>query len=300
MSLVVKLGVLPSFRRSEITNAEWVAAFLGAVEECGCESVWTVEHVVVADDYEPLYPYSDDGRMPGRPDTVMPDPLEWLAYAAALTSTVRLGTAVVVVPLHAAATLAKRAATVDALSGGRVMLGVGVGWQKEEYAAVGVPYDGRGHRLEESVAAMRALWRDDLASYDGSTVRFMRVRSEPKPIRGSVPIVVGGSSDLAARRAGRIGDGWFPFVISPDDFTARAGLLRAAAETAGRDPDTVELTVWPASWDPTATFDVELVRRYAAAGASRIVVSTAMVEGAGRDDLRRFLERVQREVIDAI
>jgi probable F420-dependent oxidoreductase len=296
----MKLGVLPSFRRSEITNADWIAAFLGAAEDCGCESVWTVEHVVVADDYEPRYPYSADGRMPGRPDTVMPDPLEWLAYAAAITSTVRLGTAVVVVPLHAAATLAKRVATVDALSGGRVMLGVGIGWQKEEYAAVGVPYEGRGQRLEDSVGAMRALWRDELASHEGSTVRFTRVRSEPKPLAGSVPIVIGGSSDLAARRAGRIGDGWFPFVISPDDFAARAALVRDAAETAGRDPDAIELTVWPGSWDPMATFDVDLARRYVAAGARRLVVSTAMAEGSDRDALARFLERVQREVIHAI
>src|ERR1700761_3971767 len=135
---------------------------LAAILEAeGVESVWAVEHVVVAASYEPNYPYSVDGRMPSPPGVVpMPDPLEVLSYLAAATERLKLGTCVVVAPLHSPAVLAKRAATLDLLSGGRLLLGLGIGWQREEYEAVGAVFEGRGQRLEECVGAMRALWAD--------------------------------------------------------------------------------------------------------------------------------------------
>ena len=184
----MKLGVLPRFTRDHIVDPDWVLGFGAVCEEAGVESVWAVEHVVVAQEYEPRYPYSASGRMPGNPETVMPDPLEWLAFLAAGTSTVRLGTSVVVLTLHSPAVVAKRVATMDALSRGRMMLGVGIGWQVEEYAAVGVPYSERGARLDEYIDALRALWRDEYASFDGRFVRFDRVSSLPKPVQpGGVP-----------------------------------------------------------------------------------------------------------------
>jgi probable F420-dependent oxidoreductase len=297
----VKLGVLPRFTRDSIVDPAWVVGFGAVCEEVGVESVWAVEHVVVAQDYEPRYPYSADGRMPGNPETVMPDPLEWLAFLAAATSTVRLGTSVLVLTLHSPVVVAKRVATIDALSGGRMMLGVGIGWQVEEYAAVGVPYGQRGPRLDEYVDALRALWREEPASFAGRFVSFDRLSSLPKPVaQGGVPIVVGGSSAAAARRAGTRGDGFFPYVISPDDFAARAADVRAAAVSAGREPDAVELTVWPTSWRPGAALDLDLARRYAEAGTSRLVVSAQEAGGAALDDLRRFLGDYREQVLDRL
>src|SRR5947209_18179766 len=130
----VAVGVMGPYLDGVITSGERVREFATAIEAAGAESIWTVEHVVVAEDYEPNYPYSESGRMASpRPDAVpMPDPLELLAYIAACTTTLRLGTAVVVAPLHSPTVLAKRAATIDRLSDGRLLLGLGIGWQKEE------------------------------------------------------------------------------------------------------------------------------------------------------------------------
>ena len=153
--------------------------------------------------YESRYPYSASGRMAGQPGSVpMPDPLELLAFLACASSTLRLGTAIVVAPLHSPAVLAKRVATVDRLSGGRVELGLGIGWQREEYAAVGAAFDHRGSRLEECIEAMRALWADHPASYEGQYVSFSRVFSEPPPEKGRVPILLGGHSDAGRRTGG--------------------------------------------------------------------------------------------------
>ncbi|HZP27511.1 MAG TPA: LLM class F420-dependent oxidoreductase [Acidimicrobiia bacterium] len=297
----MKLGVLPRFTRDVIVDPGWVTGFGALCEEMGVESVWGVEHVLVAQDYEPRYPYSADGRMPGNPETVMPDPLEWLAFFAASSETVRLGTSVLVLTLHSPVVIAKRVATLDALSRGRMMLGVGIGWQVEEFAAVGVPYTQRGPRLDEYIDALRALWCEEFASFDGRFVRFDRVSSLPKPAHpGGVPIVIGGSSEAAARRAGTRGDGFFPYVVSPDDFAARVADVRAAAVAAGRDPGAVELTVWPTSWRPGAALDVDLARRYADGGADRLVVSAQEAGGPALDDLRRFLGDYRERVLDRL
>jgi len=212
---------------------------------------------------------------------------------------VRLGTAVVVAAQHSAAILAKRAATLDALSGGRLLLGVGLGWQKEEYEAIGVPYRNRSRRLDENIEAMRALWAPGAASYRGAHVRFDRVHSDPKPARpAGIPIHIGGSSEFAARRAGRLGDGFFPFVISPQDLAQRIEQLRAAARAAARDPQAIELTAWPGSWDGKRSFDLDLVRQYADLGVSRLVIS-AREGGAATElaDIRRAIESYQEKVI---
>ncbi len=297
----MKLGILPPFLRPHITSGEWVASLAGMLEEQGVESVWAVEHVVIAEDYEPLYPYSDDGRIPGgpSPDTVMPDPLEWLSWVAASSSTLRVGTAVVVASQHSAAILAKRAATLDALSGGRLLLGVGLGWQKEEYEAIGVPYRDRGRRLDETIEAMRALWAPGPASYAGRHIQLERVNMDAKPARaGGIPIHIGGSSEFAARRAGRHGDGFFPFVISPDDLAARIEEIGETARAAGRDPGEIEISVWPGSWDASRTFDLDLVRCYAELGASRLILSSRE-SGAGSDieEIRAGIDRYQQEII---
>jgi probable F420-dependent oxidoreductase len=280
------------------TNPEYVTPLVEMCESVGLESIWAVEHVVMAEDYEPLYPYSQDGRAPTGPDTMMPDPLEWLSFVAARTERLRLGTSVLIASQHNAVVLAKRVATLDALSNGRLTLGVGIGWQREEYEAVGVPYRDRGRRLDECIEAMRILWKEGPQSYHGRHFDFERVNLDTKPAQPEgVPLVIGGSSEFAARRAGRLGDGFYPYVISPEDYAARIEDIGAAAKEAGRDASAIELTVWPASYDFTRTFDVDFVRSYRDLGVERVVVSA--VE-AGTNDIakqRDFLRRYQDEVL---
>jgi probable F420-dependent oxidoreductase len=270
--VTVGLAVIAPYGEGLITSSGFLRDLAGTLEACRVDSVWTVEHVVVAEGYEPRYPYSADGRMPSAAGLVpMPDPLELLAFFAALTTNLRFGTAVVVAPLHSPAVLAKRAATLDRLSDGRFMLGLGIGWQREEYAAVGADFSERGARLEESIAVMRALWADSPATFEGRFTSFDAVHSQPQPINGEVPVVLGGNSDAAVRRAARVADGWFPYAIGADEFERQAALLRGAVADAGRalPPET---TAWPGSFDPSRERELDWVRRYVDAGASTLAI----------------------------
>lgn len=212
-----------------------------AAEAAGFESLWTVEHVLVPEGYQSEYPYNASGRMPGG-DIDIPDPLIWMAYVAAVTSTINVATGILIVPQRNPAVLAKEVATLDVLSGGRVLLGVGVGWLEEEFDALGIPFEDRGRRLDSHVATMRALWSQDQASVDDEFTSFSNCVSLPKPTSRRVPIVVGGHSEAAARRAGRLGDGFFPGKGSPDELAHLFDVMRRAAEDAGRDPEAVEIT----------------------------------------------------------
>ncbi len=183
-----------------------------AAEAAGFDSIWTVEHVVVPQGYQSRYPYSPSGRMgSGLEDYPIPDPLIWLAYIASATRTIKLGTAILILPQRNPVVTAKAVATLDHLAGGgRVLLGIGVGWLAEEFAALGLPFDDRGPRTDEYVAAMRALWSQECATFKGRFVSFDQVFCRPRPPERSIPIVVGGDTVTAARRAGRLGDGYFP------------------------------------------------------------------------------------------
>jgi probable F420-dependent oxidoreductase len=297
----IALGVLPVFKQGIITDPVATRTFVQMLEAEGVESVWTVEHVVVAEDYEPRYSYSPSGRMGGAPDTVMPDPLEWLSFAAACTERLRLGTAVLVLTLHQPAVVAKRVATLDNLSGGRVLLGVGSGWQIEEYRACGVPYEGRGARLDEAIVAMRELWQPGYRTHQGELFSFDRCESKPDPVQpGGPPIVIGGSSEAAARRAGRLGDGFYPYVISPDDLAARIETIRSTAREHGRDPDAIEITAWPGSWKPGCSLDLDVMRRYAEIGVRRLVVSAQESGSSDPVVVRDYIRRVQDEIVAAL
>jgi probable F420-dependent oxidoreductase len=262
--------------------------------------VWTVEHVVVAQDYEPLYPYAADGRMPGGDLAVpMTDPLETLAFLAAASSTLQLGTAMVVAPLHSPVVLAKRAATLDRQSDGRLLLGLGIGWQKEEYAAIGVPFEERGARLDDCIGAMRALWTESPATFTGKHVAFERQFCLPQPER-SIPIVLGGNSAPAVRRAARVGDGWFPYTIACEVVARGADRIREIATAAGRSENAVEMTIWPGSFDFTREFEPDYVRPYVAAGASRIVLTPPLFGPEsllnGVENLATYVDRYRNDV----
>jgi probable F420-dependent oxidoreductase len=295
-------GVMLPFVPGQITSGDFLREWVAVVEECEVESVWGIEHVVVAHEYEATYPYSESGRIPGGEvgRLPMPDPLDTLAYVAAVSRTVKLGTAVVIAPLHSPAVLAKRVSTIDNLSGGRMLLGLGIGWQREEYEAVGVPFRQRGARLEECVAAMRALWTQAPATFHGEHFAFDRVYSTPQPARGAVPIVLGGNSAPALERAARIGDGWNPYTIGPDEFQLSVKRLRESTAAAGRDPDAVEITAWPGSHDAGSELNVDYVRRFVAAGASRVLFNPYVRPDQGLGALREQLLLYRARVLDKL
>lgn len=171
-------------------------------EALAFESLWTVEHVVVPSAYTTVYPYDESGKMMGGEEEVeLPDPLIWLSYVAAVTERIKLATGIVVMPQRNPVVTAKEVATLDHLSGGRVILGVGAGWLREEFEAIGVPFHDRGTRLDDYIEAMRSLWKDTRASTHNAYVDFDNAISLPHPPSGAVPIVIGGHSARAARRA---------------------------------------------------------------------------------------------------
>lgn len=243
-----------------------------AADEAGFESIWTVEHTVVPGGYESAYPYSPDGKMAGgRDDFDLPDPLIWMAFVASRTRRIRFGTGILIVPQHNPVVAAKQIATLDHLTGGRLLLGIGVGWLKEEFDAIGAPFDDRGRRTDEYIEAMRELWGAERPTYHGEYVHFDAAYCRPQPVRGSVPIIVGGHSKAAARRAGRLGDGFFPAR------GASAELIQLARDVAaehGRDPAALEMTTGIGE-------DLSSLSSLAELGVARVLVPVAPMPGMG-------------------
>ncbi|MEM7340341.1 MAG: LLM class F420-dependent oxidoreductase [Actinomycetota bacterium] len=223
-------------------SAAGVVEVAKVAEEVGFESLWTVEHVIWPEQYNSEYPYDPSGKMPGDASAPLPDPLIWLSFAAANTSTIRLATGILILPERNPLVLAKSVSTLDVLSNGRLDLGIGVGWLEEEFDALGIPFADRGRRTDDYVAAMRALWAGDNASHHGEFASFEGVSSNPKPVNGSVPIVIGGHSKAAARRAGRIGQGFFPGRGSVEELTELIDVVHQTAADNGRDPGSIEIT----------------------------------------------------------
>jgi len=255
------LGIGTGARR-EVLDAVATAA-----ESAGFATLWAGEHVVMVDEPTSRYPYSDDGRIavPAQADWL--DPLIGLSFAAACTSRIGLATGVLLLPEHNPVVVAKQAASLDVLSGGRLTLGIGVGWSREEFDALGVPFERRGARTTEYVAAMRAIWREEVASFAGEYARFDAIRVNPKPVHGRIPVVLGGNSDAALGRAGRWGDGWYGFnVPGVGAVRERVAVIHGLAREAGRDPTALEVAV--------AVTDVEPddVPGLAAAGVTQLVL----------------------------
>ena len=216
--------------------------FAQAAEAAGFESLWTVEHVVVPSGYDSPYPYDPSGKMPGGEDFPIPDPLIWLSYVASATTRINLATGILILPQRNPVVLAKELATLDHLSNGRMILGIGVGWLEEEFDAIGVPFAERGRRTDDHVGAMRALWTEEKASFHGEFTNFDGCISRPQPVQGTIPVHIGGHTDIAAKRAGRLGDGFFPGKGSHEELARSFDLVRRTAVEHGRDPDAIEMT----------------------------------------------------------
>lgn len=259
----MRYGVVTGF--GPRAEASAVRSLLGTIEEAGYDSVWLTDHVVVPQHYDSPYPYAVSGDMPIGVGADLPDPLTWLAFAAACTSRLLLGTSCVILPERNPLHLAKQAATLDLLAEGRLRLGVGLGWCREEAEAVGTTWDDRAPRAEAAIDVLRLLWTGEPVRYRGPGVDFAPVVCRPTPARaGGIPIVVCGPTKRAAARAGRMGDGFFTNHRDARVLQTLLDALRRAADGAGRDAEAIEITVG-ASPSPRT------VDRLAAMGVHRLV-----------------------------
>ena len=259
-------------------------------EAVGFESLWGGEHVIIPDEIYSKYPYTEDGKIPAEPDTPIPDPLIWLAFAAAAAPTLRLGTCILIVPQRNPLVLAKELATLDQLSGGRVELGLGVGWLKEEFEALGVPWERRGARNDEYIEAMRALWQGPHAEFHGDFVDFPPVTCSPRPVNGSIPIVVGGDTERAIARAGKIADGYFPGEGNIDRLKELITRVKHSTESNDRDPNSVKISAIFGTQMMNPEAGVEEMRN---AGVDRIMVPAFFFAGeGGMDRLSEFGEKI--------
>jgi len=288
-----------------------------AAEDLAFDSIWLSDHVVVPERIGSSYPYSPDGRFPTPPNQPYLEPLAALAYLAAATRRVRLGTHVLILPYRHPLVTAKMVATIDHLSGGRVDLGIGVGWMREEFEALGVPlYDRRGAASDEQLRILKTVWTAEIASFEGEFYRFERLGANPHPLQQPYPpIWVGGHTPAALRRTGRYGDGWLPIGarppadLPPEAIAAGMATIRAEAERVGRDPQQVRVcfstTVTfdppaeagkrPFSGSPSeiaAEFD-----RYIDVGVDSFIVSFGRRQSADLEQcLQRFAEQVRPAV----
>ena len=289
----VKFAVVAPVAAGVTADPVWMAAFARHLEDCGFESIVAVEHTVLMTRYDSVYPYDASGRVELAADCPVPDPLDLLAFLAGQTTTLGLATGVLVLPNHHPVVLAKRVATVDALSGGRLRLCVGVGWLREEVQACGADFDSRGRRADEQIAVMRALWAGgtDGVGHHGKFFDFDDAMCYPKPVAGkAVPIHIGGHSRAAARRAGRLGEGFQPLGVAGAELAELVSVMRTAAEDAGRDPDALELSLGHL----VTRIDAERAGRLAEAGADRLVLAIPPVTDIdeARDALSACAQRL--------
>ncbi|TDC86867.1 LLM class F420-dependent oxidoreductase [Actinomadura sp. 7K507] len=290
----MKHAVLLPVAAGVTADPAWIGAYVRHAEACGFESVGAVEHAVVASGYSSVYPYDASGRMELADDLDIPDPLDLLAFLAGQTTRIGLATGVLVLPDHHPVVLAKRLATIDALSSGRLRLVVGMGWMREEVEACGADFDSRGRRGDEQLEVLRKLWADTApegASHDGEFFRFKNAMSYPKPVQeGGVPIHVGGHTKAAARRAGRYGDGLQPLGVAGDELRSLVALMREEAEKNARDPDALELTLGHS----LAAVTPEKAEKLGALGAGRLVLRGKPTKdlNEARDELSACAERL--------
>jgi probable F420-dependent oxidoreductase len=313
----VEFGVsLPS--RGPLAKPDLVLEIAAKAEALRFSSLFVSDHIVLpASTARSVYPYSRTGQLPGGAAQDYLEPLAMLSYLAHATRRIRLGTSVLVVPYRNPLLAAKMLATIDVLSGGRLILGAGVGWLREEFEALATPpFEARAAVTDEYLALMRASWTTDPVTFEGRHYRVRDVHALPKPAqRPSIPIWIGGHTDGALRRVGALGDAWHPIglrppaMLLPDEYAAKVKQLQAAAQRAGRDPGAIGLTLRapmfvrprrlkpPAGDRPlfqgTADEVIADIRRYAAIGVSHLVFDPTVQDlGDVIANLERFAEEV--------
>jgi probable F420-dependent oxidoreductase len=253
------------------------AALARSAEGAGFESIWIGEHPVIPVEYKTPYPLKADGKVPEYYHRMF-DPFVSLAAASAVTTRIKLATGVCLIAERNPLLLAKEVATLDQVSGGRAILGIGAGYFREEAEIMGTDFRTRYTRMRETVEAMRSVWSGDAAEYHGRIIDFPAVRSEPRPVRGSVPVHLGGLGEKAMRRVAAYADGWCPVSLFPAEQMGRDyGRIKEMAREKGRDGETIEFSVFLGVTEAT---DIRAeAARWEGAGATRIVLSIGEAEG---------------------
>lgn len=267
---------------------ELMAHLATTAENAGFDSIWTVEHVAIPVGYKSEYPYDPSGKIPAPENFPIPDPLVSLAYVAALTKTIKLATGILILPQRHPLYVAKEVATLDVLSHGRVILGIGVGWLAEEFQALGIPFDERGGRTAETVKAMRSLWKATPEAFKGKYFEWGPLESNPKPVQQpGVPIVVGGHTELAARRAARYGDGFFPGRGDLATLAKLLDVMRDECGKVGRNPKDIEVTAG------SYVTDADTLQRMRDLGVARIISMPPAFDPQGvTDGIARYADEV--------
>ena len=250
-------------------------------------TVWVGEHVVLFEEYASSYPYAEDGRIPAPSGTGLLEPLSTLSYLAAHTTTVRLGTAMVLLPQRNPVYTAKEVSTLDWLSNGRVDFGIGVGWLEEEFDAVNVPWPRRGRRTDEYIEVLRTLWCDETSAHDGEFYSLEPCQMFPKPVQAPhPPLHIGGESHAALARAARVGQGWHTFNRTPDELAGPLATLDGLLADQGRSRSDLTVTVCP-YFQP---LDADIAGRYADAGADAVA---ALLLPFSEADVTKALDDLQ-------
>lgn len=286
----MKFGIVP-INLQELTNPELLIPFVQRAEALGYESVWTAEHVIIPKTYTSVYPYNPSGKLPFPADAAILDPLVALTFIAAATTRLHLGTGVNILPQTNPLYLAKWASSLDHLSRGRLMLGVGIGWLREEFAALGVPFARRGQRADDYLQALKAVWRGEEVNYQGEFVRWQGFLMRPRPAQpGGVPLIIGGVSPAAIRRTVRYGDGWYVIGRDLADYRTHLQALTEECARQGRDHRDLEITAY---WNYYRE-GVESLAEYEELGIQRLLIN---VHALRERDVTTALERFAEQVI---
>ena len=268
---------------SPFSTPELLALIGAEAQERGFATLWVGEHVVLFEEYASAYPYADDGKIPAPPGTGLLEPLNTLTFLAAHTSTIRLGTAMVLLPQRNPVYTAKEVSTLDWLSNGRVDFGIGVGWLEGEFRAVDVSWPRRGARTDEYLEVLKTLWTDDTSQFDGEFYSLESCQMFPKPVQSPLPIHIGGESDAALRRVARAGHGWHTFNRGPDELAEPLARLETLLDDQDRTRADITVTVCP-YFQP---LDADIAARYADAGADAV---SALLIPIDADSVRTQLD----------
>ncbi|KPK13689.1 MAG: hypothetical protein AMJ62_14645 [Myxococcales bacterium SG8_38] len=280
----MKVGIVPINVGGPQTADEMIATAQHA-ESAGIESLWTFEHVIVPTAYESQYPYDRSGKMGISPQAWFVDPLISLAHVAAATRSIRLGTGVNILPQANPLLFAKQTASLDVLSGGRLMLGLGIGWLAEEYQAMGTPFERRGARFDDYLEAIKKVWTGKVVEHEGEFLSWHGFMSHPTPSqKPHPPILMGGTTPQTLRRVVHSAQGWYAPSDSPSMLAAKLGELRQIAAEAGRPFESIDIT---ASWRPAKRPDA--LAEYEDLGVHRVVV---LLGATGESDPRKAIDRI--------
>ena len=273
-----------------LARPELISAVATNAERLNFATVWAPEHVVFLERFSSRYPYSRGHNLPITTEIPLLNPFVALTYAAAHTTRIRLATGICLVPEYNPLLLAKICATLDYLSGGRLVLGIGIGWLREEFDALGIPWEHRAQRTREYVEAMRCVWGNG-RSYSAEFVNFDGALSYPKPLKGAgLPVLVGGQTEAALKRAASYGNGWCGFNLTPEETAQAINRLRELLSANGRGTDGFEFSV-----SPTADATPDDLKRYRDAGVDELYLTPVFQRPvASEADITRLAEELAR------